>query len=145
MELRFKTSFRQSAHDVFEQINRDSVFQISTEEIKIELVKQAAEGVLHQGSSIDVSIKGMREPLKFVVTSCKVPDRVVLHTREDSFCKGEWYIDFVSTTSGCNIREKLIFHPGNLVAKVRLLLQKEKIMEAFKSKSLEQKSRLLLK
>lgn len=145
MEIRFKTSVRLSAFEVFEHFNRDEIFQFSNDEISIKLINPVPDGVLHTGSAIDVAIKGMKEPLKFVVTSCKVPDRVVLHTREDSSYKGEWYIDFVSTTSGCNIREKLIFHPDNLVAKVRLLLQKEKIMEAFKSKSLEQKSRLLPK
>ncbi len=143
MEIRTKTSYRLNINEVFDLINRDSVFQFSTENVKISLLHSASDGALHQGSILDVSIKGLKEPLKFVVTSCKVPDRVVLHTREDSPYKGEWYIDFVSTTSGCNIREKLILHPNNIVMKFKLFFIKEKIVQAYKSKSLELKSRLL--
>lgn len=142
MEIRFKTSFRLSAHEVFNRINRDSTFQLETEEVKIMLVQSSSDGALHQGSSIDVHVKGMKTPLKFVVTACKVPDRVVLHSREDSAYKAEWYLDFVSTTSGCNIREKLIIHPTSLMTKLRLFFIKDKLNQAFKSKSLEYKSRL---
>lgn len=143
MEIRIKTSYKLSAQEVFDLINRDTVFQLSTEDVKITLLHSAPDGALHQGSILDVSIKGMKAPLKFVVTSCKIPDRVILHTREDSPYKGEWYIDFVSTTSGCNIREKLILHPNNLVSRLKLFFIKEKVIQAYKSKSLEQKSRLL--
>lgn len=145
VEIRFKTSFRLSAHDVFGHINQESVFQLSTEEIQIQVSHLALEGVLHPGTTLDVRVKGMKESLKFIVTACKVPDRVVLHTREDSAYKGEWYIDFVSTTAGCNVREKLILHPGNVVNKMRLLFIKDNLVQAFKHKSLEHKSRLLQK
>ncbi len=142
MEIRFKTSFKLTAEEVFKHFSNNTVFDLSAEGIKVKLVKAENGEALSKGSLIDVEISGIKSPLKFIVTSSKFPDRVVLHSREDSVYKGEWHIDFISTTTSCIVREKIIFFPKNVFSRLRLSLIKNKIVLALKNKSLEIKSRL---
>lgn len=143
MEIRYKTSYKLSAFEVFEQINQHGILELAAEGVKVSLIKAGEEGALALGSLINVEISGLSSPLLFIVTACNKPDRVVLHTREGSSYRGEWHIDFISVSSGCVLKEKLIFFPKNFISRIKLNMLKTKISTAFKSKSLELKSRLL--